>query len=105
MSDESPELATQIANNVAEVFKEEVSEIYHLENVTIIDKAEVPKSPYNIRLVKTVGICFVGGIAISIMILFVFFYFDTSIKSSEEVERKLGIAVIGTIPHVGKGGK
>ena len=102
VSDENPELAASIANNVAEVFKTEVSEIYHLENVTIIDKAEVSKDPYNIKVVKTAGICFIGGFAISIMLLFVLYYFDTSIKSSEEVEKKLGIAVIGTIPHAGR---
>ena len=104
VSDENPELATTIANSVADVFKQEVSEIYHLENVTIIDKAEVQKSPYNINVVKMAGIGTVGGLAISVMLLFVLFYFDTSIKSSEEVEKKLGIAVIGTIPHVGKRG-
>ena len=37
------------------------------------------------------------------MLIFVLFYFDTSIKSSEDVEKKLGVAVIGTIPHVGSG--
>lgn len=105
VSNESPELAASIANNVAEVFKTEVSEIYNLENVTILDKAEVAKSPYNIKIVKTAGISVVGGIAISVMLLFVLFYFDTSIKSSEEVENKLGLPVIGTIPHYGKRGK
>ncbi len=69
VSDENPELAARIANDVAEVFKTEVSEIYHLENVTIIDKAEVSKTPYNIKLVKTAGICVVGGMAISVMLL------------------------------------
>ena len=105
VSDKNAEKAATIANNVAEVFKDEVSDIYHLENVTIIDKAEVQGKPYNIKIVKTAGICIVGGFAISIMLLFVLYYFDTSIKSSEEVEKKLGIAVIGTIPHVGKRGK
>lgn len=103
VSNEDAELAANIANVVATVFKEEVSEIYHLENVTIIDKAEVAKNPYNIKIVKTLGISFVGGIAVSVMLLFVLYYFDTSIKSSEEVEKKLGIAVIGTIPHYSSG--
>ena len=105
VSNENPELAASIANDVAEVFKTEVSEIYNLENVTILDRAEVSKSPYNIKLVKTAGICFIGGIAISVMFLFILYYFDNSIKSSDEVEKRLGLPVIGTIPHYGKGGK
>ncbi len=105
VSDKNAELAAKIANTVANVFRDEVIEIYNLENVTIIDKAEVQKSPYNIKVVKTTGICFVAGIAISVMLLFIFYYFDNSIKSSDEVEKKLGIAVIGNIPQVGKKGK
>ena len=103
VSNENAELAAKIANAVATVFKEEVSEIYHLENVTIIDAAEVAKTPNNIHMIKTLVISFVGGIAVSIMLLFVLYYFDTSIKSSEEVEKKLGIAVIGNIPHYESG--
>ena len=103
VSDEDSKRAAKIANAVAEVFKEEISNIYHLENVTIIDKAEVQSKPFNIKVGKTLAISFAGGIAISIMLIFVLFYFDTSIKSSEDVEKKLGVAVIGTIPHVGSG--
>lgn len=105
VSNESPEVAASIANNVAEVFKTEVSDIYSLENVTILDKAEVAEAPFNVSVIKTGGIAGVLGFAISIMLLFVLFYFDTSIKSSDEVEKKLGVVVIGTIPHVGKRGK
>ena len=103
VSDEDPETAAKIANAVATVFKEEVGNIYHLENVTIIDKAEVQSKPFNIKVAKTLAISFVGGMAVSLMLVFVLYYFDTSIKSSEDVEKKLGVAVIGTIPHVGSG--
>ena len=105
VSDKEPEKAAQIANTRANVFRDEISEVCHLENITILDKAEVQSTPYNIKVVKTAGICFVAGVAMSVMLLFILYYFDNSIKSSDEVEKKLGIAVIGTIPHVGKRGK
>ena len=101
VSDSDPENAAKIANTVASVFSNEITNIYHLENVTIIDSAEAAKSPYNINLFKTMIICFVAGIAISFMILFILYYFDTSIKSQEEVEQRLEIAVIGNVPQVG----
>ena len=44
--------AAKIANEVATVFSKEVQDIYNLENVTIIDKAEIATSPYNINYVK-----------------------------------------------------
>ena len=45
------------------------------------------------------------GFVVSMGVVFVVYYFDTSVKSSEEIENRLGIAVIGSIPMAGKGGK
>ena len=35
-------------------------------------------------------------------LIFIGFYFDTSIKTSEEIENKLGLNVIGIVPKVTK---
>lgn len=98
VSDENNKKASQIANMIADVFKEEVMEIYSLENVSIIDKAEVQDNPYNVQILKDVAIFLMVGLVVSVGIMFVVYYFDTSIKSSEEIESKLGIPVIGNIP-------
>ncbi len=90
--------AAKIADEVATVFSKEVQDIYNLENVTIIDKAEVATSPYNINYVKDNIIYLMIGIVLSFGIVFVMYYFDTTIKSSEVVEEKLGLPVIGIVP-------
>lgn len=105
VSDENNEDAVKIADMIAEVFCEEVMEIYNLENVSIIDKAEVQNNPYNIHLTRDFIIFFMIGFVVSMGVVFVVYYFDTSVKSSEEIENRLGIAVIGSIPMAGKGGK
>ena len=92
--------AAKIADEVATVFSKEVQDIYNLENVTIIDKAEVATSPYNINYVKDNIIYLMIGIVLSFGIVFVMYYFDTTIKSSEVVEEKLGLPVIGIVPKV-----
>lgn len=99
--DENKWLAMYIANEIASVFKTEVVKIYKLENIAIIDTAELSVNPYNINLVKQVLISGVLGLAAGFGIAFVLYYFDTTVKSSEDVERKLGISVIGTIPETG----
>ena len=38
------------------------------------------------------------GIVLSFGVVFVMYYFDTSIKSSDIVEEKLGLTVIGIVP-------
>lgn len=90
--------AQKITDEVAKVFAKEIKDIYNLENVTIIDKAELAKSPYNVNYVKDNIIYLVIGIVLSFGVVFVMYYFDTSIKSSEAVEEKLGLTVIGIVP-------
>ncbi len=90
--------AQKITDEVAKVFAKEIKDIYNLENVTIIDKAELSKSPYNVNYVKDNIIYLVIGIVLSFGVVFVMYYFDTSIKSSEVVEEKLGLTVIGIVP-------
>lgn len=99
VSDENNKKASQIANMIADVFKEEVMEIYSLENVSIIDKAEIQDNPYNVQILKDVAIFLMVGLVVSVGIMFVVYYFDTSVKSTEEIESKLGIPVIGNVPR------
>lgn len=105
VGDENNKDAAKIANMIADVFKEEVMEIYNLENVSIIDEAEVSEVPYNIHLTRDFVVYFGIGLILSLGVVFIIYYFDTSIKSSEEIESRLGIPVIGNIPMCGKGGK
>lgn len=94
--------AKKITDEVAKVFSEEIQDIYNLENVTIIDKAELSKNPYNINYVKDNVIYLIVGFVLSFGIVFIMYYFDTSIKSSEVVEEKLGLTVIGVVPKEDK---
>ena len=105
VSDRNNSDAATIANKIADVFQEEVTEIYNLENVSIIDAAIEQEQPYNIHSLRDAIIYLVVGLVLSTGIFFVIYYFDTSIKSSEEVEQRLGIPVIGTIPLSRKGKK
>lgn len=90
--------AKKITDEVADVFSEEIQDIYNLENVAIIDKAEEAKAPFNVNYVKDNIIYLVIGVVLSFGVVFVMYYFDTSIKSSEIVEEKLGLTVIGVVP-------
>lgn len=95
--------ASRIANKIADVFQEEVMEIYNLKNVSVIDAAVEQEQPYNIHSLRDAIIYLAAGLILSTGVFFVIYYFDTSVKSSEEVEQKLGIPVIGTIPLSRKG--
>ena len=101
VTDENKWLSMYIANEIARVFKTEFVKIYKLENIAIIDTAELSTSPYNVNFTKQVLIAGVLGLVVGFGISFVIYYFDTTVKNSEDIERKLGISVIGTIPETG----
>jgi capsular polysaccharide biosynthesis protein len=94
----NPEIAASIVNNVAEVFSKEIVNIYNIKNVSIIDKGIVASSPYNISIIKQVILFFFSGIIISLFLSFILYYFDTTVKDPEEVEKRLGMSVLSVIP-------
>ena len=102
VSDPDNTLAAKISDETANVFVQEVNKFYKLNNVTILDKAEVSLKPYNVNYIKDNIIYFIVGLILSCGVIFIFFYFDTTIKTSDEIEKKLGLTVIGTVPKVGK---
>lgn len=102
VNNEKKKMAAEIANEVADVFSDEIQDIYNLENVAIIDKAEEADAPYNINYLKDNVIYLMIGVVLSFGVVFVMYYFDTTIKSSEIVEEKLGLTVIGIVPKESK---
>ena len=98
VSDKNKRIAVKIANKIAEVFETEISDIYKLENISVIDEAIVEKKPYNVNIPKQMIIYALIGIVLSCGLIFIMFYFDNSIKSKKEIETKLNLPVLGEIP-------
>ena len=90
--------AKQIANTLARIFSEEVTEMYKLDNVSIIDEAIIAKEPFNINGIKTLIIAIILGVALGSAIVFVKYYFDDTIKSIDEVEKSLNLPIMGVVP-------
>ena len=91
--------ASIIADQIADTFIKEIKDLYHLENVSVVDKAIVNNNAYNINYLKD-NIIYLGiGIVLTFGIVFVMYYFDTTIKSTEVVENKLGLTIIGIVPE------
>src|SRR6056297_164072 len=94
----SPRMATNIANKLAEVFQEEVLVIMNVDNVKTLDQAVVPKNPIKPNKIMNIAIAGVLGLMISIGLVFLVEFLDKTIKTPEEVERYLGLSIIGAIP-------
>lgn len=102
VSDESAEQAQKIANEVAKVFKAEIVNLYKIDNVQIVDKAQLAGAPYNINTMKSALQYLAAGLALGIGAVLVMFYLDNTIKNSQIVEEKAGLVVLGVVPSVGR---
>ncbi len=98
VANKNPKYSAQIANEIAKVFSEEVNEIYNINNIHVVDEAEIAENPSNINISKNVIIFAFVGIVISIAYVLVANMLDTTVKSAEEIEKDYGIPVIAAIP-------
>ena len=109
VKDKNPTNAAKIANEIAKVFPTEVSSIYKINNVYILDEAEVAQGPSNINHVRDIIIFAFIGLVISFVYVLVGNMFDTTIKTVEDIEKTFKIPVLVSIPVYNfdseKGGK
>ncbi len=96
---ENPALAKSITDEIAKVFSKEIVKIYKIENVTVIDEAETASIPFNVNITKQLIYSAFLGLLLACLIVFIIYYFDTSIKNPEEVEEKTGMSVLGAMPE------
>lgn len=102
--------SAKIANEIARIFPDMVSEIYKINNVYIVDEAEVESEPSNINHGKDIVIFFFAGLVIAIMYVLIANMLDTTIKTPEDIEKGFGLPVLVSIPLIEnfnneKGGK
>ncbi|MBQ8379768.1 MAG: hypothetical protein IJX34_03015 [Clostridia bacterium] len=100
VSNENGKIAADIANSLAEVFREKVYEVYKIDNLSIIDVAEENTEPYNIGTVKNIVLFALVGMVLSCGIIFLIVYFDDTIKDEKDIEALLNIPVIASIPKL-----
>ena len=98
VTNEKPEYATKIANEIAKVFAQKVKELYNIENIQVVDEAEIPEQPSNINHKKDIMMFAIIGGIISILYVCISTILDTTIKTSEELENKFKLTVLATIP-------
>ena len=94
-----PELAKDIANELVSIVKNLSTEFDGLEDVEILDTALTPTSPSgpNRLLYLMVGVLLGGMIGVGIVLAFEFLNKD--IKTGKDVEKILGLRLLGLIPN------
>ena len=109
VTNENAVYSAKIANEIAKVFSEMIPEIYNINNIYILDEAEVEDVPSNINHARDVIIFTFIGLVIAIGYVLIANMLDTTIKSPEDIEKGFNLPVLVSIPlidnfNVEKGG-
>ena len=67
-------------------------------NISIVDKATMPLLPRSPNLLLNLALALVAGLVIGVLLALGLDYLDDSFKSPEDIERELGMTVIGVVP-------
>lgn len=96
--DEDPYVARDIANAVRDTAAEHIKNVMNSEAVNIVDEANVPDGKYSPSVMKNGLIAGVLGCFLAIAVILIQYISNDTIKVSEDVEKYLGLSVLGTIP-------
>lgn len=110
VTDADSEMARKIANEAAQVFITQIAQqYYNMDNVYVVDEAKAESKPYNINHTKDLIIFAAAGFVIACIYVLIANMLDTTVKSKEDIEKKLGLTVLTSIQvcdfKKAKGGK
>lgn len=70
-------------------------------NISIIDRAEVPTSRFKPSLTMNLAIGLLLGGVLGVLLAFLLEFLDDTLKTPEDIEQKLKLPVLGVIPKLG----
>lgn len=71
-----------------------------VNNVSVVDQADVPQKPSSPRLLVNLAIALLAGLGIGAALAFALEQMDEAIVDPTEVERRLGLPLLGSVPKV-----
>ena len=98
VTDEDPYMACKRATAVRDAAAIHIKEVMNSDAINVVEEAEIPlgSANYNYKVNGTAG--FLLGAAVAIGIILLLYMMNDTIKTAEDVERYLGLSVLGTIP-------
>ena len=95
-----PVLSADIANTFAKYVPDQIIRVTKAGGVEIVDYATVPKGAYSPNLTRNVAIGFAGGFLLAAAFFVLRALLDTTIYTSEEVQKVSRCPVLATVPMI-----
>ena len=93
-----PLLSAELANEMVNVFKEQIFDIMQIENVSVLNPAKVPTIPSGPKTATNTLIGMMLGFVIYGIILIIMLMTDTKVKTEDELKAVIDYPIIGYIP-------
>lgn len=94
----NPQFAADVVNYTCEVLLEKADSIFGVKNAQIIDRALVPTLPVGPNRMKIILVGAAVSAALGVLIIFILEFMNHTFKKAEDIERVLGLNVLGVIP-------
>lgn len=98
VKDPNPAMAQYIANSIREIASVHIKEVTAVEAVNIVDEANLPTDPVEPSIKKFTAIGILAGAFLCVAIILVQYLMDDTLKSSEDIEKYLGLSTLALIP-------
>lgn len=94
-----PKFAEAIANTTAQVFQQEIPKLMYVDNVKILAKAVAQEgmAPINPKPMQNIVIGLAIGLMLGLGLAFLLEYLDNTIKTEQDIEKILGMSVLGIV--------
>jgi capsular polysaccharide biosynthesis protein len=93
-----PVLTKKMADAIAEVSSEQMINIMEMEKVNIVEDGNLPTAPTSPNIITNTILGGMLGLAITSIIIISIHAMNDSVKTSDDIEKYLGITTLGLIP-------
>ncbi len=98
VTDTDPARAQYIANELREAAAERIMYVMDIQAVNVVDEANLPTAPSAPSVTKWTAIGFLLGAFLCMAVVLIQFLLDDTIKTSDDIEKYLGLSTLGMIP-------
>ena len=98
VTDPDPYEACKIANAIRDVAANHIKNVMDIDAVNVVETANIPDQKSSPNISKNGVIGGLLGVLLSVAIILIAYISNDTIKTQEDVERYLGLGMLGTIP-------
>ena len=94
------EEAKDVLKGITDEFIVTAKELVPNGNVRVIEEVELPENPVSPNKKMNIAIAFLLGLMVSVGLVFLLEYLDNTYKNKDQLEKELGIPVLGAITDI-----